>query len=44
MKVQIIESSGTPQYAVIPFGEWQALLDHLEEYCDMEDLTTAVEN
>ncbi|MDA8164748.1 MAG: helix-turn-helix transcriptional regulator [Desulfobacteraceae bacterium] len=38
MKVQIIEHNGAPEYAVVPIGEWQALLDRLEE---LEDLSEA---
>ena len=38
MNMQIIEHNGTPEYAVIPFAEWQALIDRLE---DMEDIADA---
>ena len=38
MNVQIIEHNGVPEYAVIPFAEWQAITDRLE---DMEDITDA---
>jgi DNA-binding XRE family transcriptional regulator len=38
MNVQIIEHNGVPEYAVIPFAEWQALTDRLE---DMEDIADA---
>ena len=39
MKVQIIYSDNKPQYAVIPFDEWQALQDRLE---DLEDIADAI--
>jgi len=38
MNVQIIEHNGVPEYAVIPFAEWQTLTDRLE---DMEDIADA---
>jgi len=38
MNVQIIEYNGVPEYAVIPFAEWQTLTERLE---DMEDIADA---
>jgi DNA-binding XRE family transcriptional regulator len=38
MNVQIISSDKKPQFAVIPFDEWQKLQDRLE---DLEDLADA---
>ena len=38
MNVQIIQHNGIPEYAVIPFVEWQAITDRLEE---MEDIIDA---
>ena len=40
MKVQIIYSYHKPQYAVIPFDEWQALQDRLEDLEDLADART----
>lgn len=37
MNVQIIEQNGTPEYAVVPFSEWQTILDRLEELEDIAD-------
>ena len=37
MKIQIIEHNGTPEYAVIPFSEWQQIVDRLEELEDIAD-------
>jgi len=37
MKIQIIEHDGTPEYAVIPFSEWQQMVDRLEELEDIAD-------
>jgi len=37
MNVQIIEHNGVPEYAVIPFAEWQAITDRLEEMEDIAD-------
>ena len=38
MNVQIISSDKKPQYAVIPFDEWQKLQDHLEDLEDLADV------
>ena len=37
MSIQIIEHNGEPEYAVIPFSEWQATLERLEELEDIRD-------
>lgn len=37
MSIQIIEQNGAPEYAVIPFTEWQAILERLEELEDIAD-------
>jgi DNA-binding XRE family transcriptional regulator len=37
MNIQIIEHDGTPEYAVIPYKEWQAMADRLEELQDLAD-------
>ncbi|MBI5484254.1 MAG: helix-turn-helix transcriptional regulator [Deltaproteobacteria bacterium] len=37
MNIQIIEHNGTPEYAVIPFAEWRAITDRLEELEDIAD-------
>jgi len=37
MNIQIIEHDGTPEYAVIPYKEWQAMADRLEELQDLTD-------
>jgi DNA-binding XRE family transcriptional regulator len=40
MSVQIISSDNKPQYAVIPFDEWQELQDRLEDLEDLADART----
>ena len=40
MNVQIISSDKMPQYAVIPFDEWQKLQDHIEDLEDLADART----
>lgn len=37
MNIQIIEHNGTPEYVVIPFVEWQTIVDRLEELEDISD-------
>ena len=37
MNIQIIEHNGTPEYAVIPFAEWQSITERLEELEDIVD-------
>lgn len=38
MSIQIIEKNGVPEYAVIPYEEYQRLLEQAEEAQDLEDL------
>jgi len=38
MSIQIISSGNKPQYAIIPFDEWQELQNRLE---DLEDISEA---
>jgi DNA-binding XRE family transcriptional regulator len=40
MNVQIISSGKKPQFAVIPFDEWQKLQDRLENLEDIADART----
>jgi mRNA-degrading endonuclease RelE of RelBE toxin-antitoxin system/DNA-binding XRE family transcriptional regulator len=40
MNIQIIEHNGIPEYAVVPFGEWETILDRLEELEDIRDART----
>jgi hypothetical protein len=42
MNIQIISSDKKPQYAVIPFDEWQKLQDHLEDLADARTLSARV--
>lgn len=37
MNVQIIEQNGVPEYAVIPFAQWQSITNRLEELEDIAD-------
>ncbi len=37
MNIQIIEHNGAPEYAIVPFAEWQAITDRLEELEDIAD-------
>ena len=38
MNVQIIEKDGKPDYAILPYAEYQGLLDRLEDKEDREDI------
>lgn len=40
MNIQIIEHNGTPEYAIVPFREWETLIDRLEELEDIRDART----
>ena len=40
MNIQIIEHNGVPEYAIVPFGEWEAIRDRLEESEDIRDART----
>jgi len=37
MNIQVIEHNGSPEYAIIPFDEWEKLISHLEELEDIRD-------
>ena len=37
MNIQIIEHNGEPEYAIVPYGEWEAIRDRLEESEDIRD-------
>ena len=41
MSVQIIEKNGAPEYAVIPYEEYQRLLEQAEEAQDLKDAEEA---
>ena len=41
MSAQIIEHNGQPAFAVIPYAEWQAILDRLEDIEDRADAAAA---
>jgi DNA-binding XRE family transcriptional regulator len=40
MNIQIIEHNGVPEYAIVPYGEWETILNHLEEIEDIRDART----
>lgn len=42
MSVQIIEKNGVPEYAVIPYKEYQRLVEQAEEAQDLTDAQAAV--
>jgi DNA-binding XRE family transcriptional regulator len=35
MNVQIIKHNATPEYAIVPFDEWEKMIKHLEELEDI---------
>jgi DNA-binding XRE family transcriptional regulator len=37
MNIQIIEHNGTPEYAIIPFDEWEKIISRMEEMEDIRD-------
>ncbi|MDA8125351.1 MAG: helix-turn-helix transcriptional regulator [Deltaproteobacteria bacterium] len=41
MSIQIIEHDGAPEYAIVPFREWETMVDRLEELEDIRDGCTA---
>jgi DNA-binding XRE family transcriptional regulator len=43
MKAQIIEKEGKPEYAVLQYSEYQALIKELEELQDIRDFDFAME-
>ena len=42
MSVQVIEKNGVPEYAVIPYKEYQRLVEKAEEAQDLTDAEAAV--
>jgi len=42
MNVQVIERDGKPEYAVVPYEEWQRLLELAEEAEDIRDAEQAM--
>ncbi len=42
MSVQIIEKSGKPEYAVIPYAEYQELLEMAQDARDIQDADAAL--
>lgn len=42
MSVQIIEKSGKPEYAVIPYAEYQELLEMAQDARDIQDADVAM--
>lgn len=42
MNVQVIEKNGVPEYAVIPYEEYQRLVEQAEESEDLRDAEAAV--
>lgn len=42
MSVQVIEKNGVPEYAVIPYKEYQRLVEQAEEAQDLTDAQVAV--
>jgi len=37
MNIQIIEHNGAPEYAIIPFDEWEKIIGRMEEMEDIRD-------
>ena len=37
MNIQIIEHEGTPEYAIVPFDEWEKIVSRMEELEDIRD-------
>jgi hypothetical protein len=37
MNIQIIKHDGTPEYAIIPFDEWEKIINRMEELEDIRD-------
>jgi DNA-binding XRE family transcriptional regulator len=40
MNIQIIENNGVPEYAIVPFSEWEAIMNRIEEIEDIRDART----
>jgi len=41
MNTQIIEQNGKPAFAIVPFDEWKALLEKIEDTQDIADANAA---
>ncbi|SDE63237.1 hypothetical protein SAMN04487996_10672 [Dyadobacter soli] len=39
LNAQIIEENGKPKFALLPIGEYEALLSELSEFDSLEDLS-----
>jgi hypothetical protein len=39
LNAKIIEENGKPKFAVLPIGEYEALLNELSEFDSLEDLS-----
>lgn len=37
MNIQIIEHNGSPEYAIIPYDEWEIIISRMEELEDIRD-------
>jgi DNA-binding XRE family transcriptional regulator len=37
MNIQIIKHKGAPEYAIVPFEEWEKMINRLEELEDIRD-------
>lgn len=37
MNIQIIEHNGVPEYAVVPYAEWETIINRLEVIKDIRD-------
>lgn len=42
MSVQIIEKDGRPEWAVLPYGEYERLIDALEDKIDAAETAEAI--
>lgn len=40
MNIQIIEHNGAPEYAIVPYSEWETIMDRMEELEDIRDART----
>jgi DNA-binding XRE family transcriptional regulator len=37
MNIQIIENNGMPEYAIVPFDEWEKIISRMEDLEDIRD-------
>jgi DNA-binding XRE family transcriptional regulator len=37
MNIQIIENNGAPEYAIVPFDEWEKIIGRMEDLEDIRD-------